>query len=144
MQSWYETIKFLNEMGLLPLLLLLLAIPGGLVLSLMAIKRLLFKNFSVVNAWDSWLADQRARTQVETDIKNKLAEFTDQIKQLVAGSWDSRRYFDDKLERVESEHKIIITHLENLLLLAKKRKTDWIREPETEMFLQPREKETVC
>jgi hypothetical protein len=140
MQNWTETIKFLNEIGLLPLLLLLLAIPGGLVLSLMAVKYILFRKFSIADAWNGWMADQKARTQIEVKLEERISDLTDQLKQIVAGNWDLRRYFDDRISKFEDEHKVMTQHLENLLLLAKKRKSDWIREPDTEMFLQPREK----
>lgn len=139
MQNWTETVKFLNEIGLLPLLLLLLAIPGGLVLSLVAMKYLLFKRFSLKEAFDGWLTDQKQRTQIEVKLEERISDLTEQLKQIVAGNWDLRRYFDDRLEKIEKEHQIMTTHLENLLLLAKKRRSDWIKQPDTEMFLQSRE-----
>lgn len=124
MQGWTDTIKFLNDIGLLPLVLLLLAIPVGMLLVLIIMKRYLFGKFSVTAAWEGWLADQKARTQIEVKLEERLDELVEQIKQILAANWDTRRYFDDVLERSKADHTTIITHLENLLLLAKKRRSD--------------------
>jgi hypothetical protein len=142
MKTWIDLIKFLNDMGVLPLVLLLIAIPGGFLGSLLVAKRYLLKGVGPVikSGFDTWLLDQRERTKTEVKLEERISDLTEQLKQLVAGSWDLRRYFDDRLERTDRDHNDILTKLDHVLLLAKKRKSDWMRPPETEMFLQSREK----
>lgn len=143
MQGWIETIKFLNEIGLLPLVLLLLAIPGGLILSLIAMKRFLFKTFSLKEAWDDWFLDQKERTAIEVKLELRITELGQTLKEMIAANWDLRRFFDGQQEDAQKDHKVIIMHLENILLLANKRRSDWIREPAPEMYFGRDRREAV-
>lgn len=135
-----DMLDFLMRTGLLWFFALSLFFPLGMFVMLLAAKRILFHGFSFQKAWESWIAEQHARTAIEIKLEERLTDLAEQLKQIVSANWDSRRYFDTVLEKTADEHKQILTYLENILLLARKRKTDWIREPDTEMFLQPREK----
>jgi hypothetical protein len=134
-----DILDFIIKTGLLWFFALSLFFPLGMFAMLLAAKRILFHGFSFQKAWEGWIAEQHARTQIETKLEERITDLDEQLKQIVSANWDSRRYFDTVLERTANEHKQILTYLENILLLARKRKTDWIREPETEMFLQQRE-----
>lgn len=134
-------LDFLMKSGLLWFFALSLFFPLGMFVMLLAAKGILLKGFSFQKAWEGWIAEQHARTQIETKLEERVTDLAEELKQIVSANWDSRRYFDAVLERTEEEHKQIIGHLENILLLAKKRKSDWIREPDTEMFLQTKRKE---
>lgn len=128
MVQWTEMVKFLNDIGVLPLVLLLFAFPIGLMASLVLLRRLLFKSFSFMDAWKAWLADHRARTEVEIKLEERIRDLVEQVKNLVIVNSDNRSYIESILNQTRSEHELIIRHLRDILLLWKR---DLIQEDAT-------------
>lgn len=126
MNTWFEIIDFLQKMGILPIVVLLLAIPGGLLLSLIGAKRFLFAGAGdlVKSSFLTWLNEQKERTKIETKLEERLADLTEQLKQLVSGQWDNRRYIDTVMDEVKAEHKEIITKLDQIITIIPKRKNE--------------------
>ena len=126
MKTWFDIIDFLNKMGILPIIVLLLAIPGGFLLTLVGAKKFLFTNLSgtISTAFMTWIGEQKERTKVEVKLEERLSDLTEQLKQLVAGQWDNRRYIDVIMDEVKDEHKQIINRLDDILQIMPKRKSD--------------------
>lgn len=117
--QWVEIVKFLNDIGVLPLVLLLFAFPIGSLASLVLIRRLLFK-ISFMDAWKAWLADHRARTEIEIKLEERIRDLVEQVKNLVTVNTDNRSYIEQVLNQTRSEHDLILRHLRDILLLWKR------------------------
>lgn len=117
--QWIEFITFLRDIGVLPLVLLLFAFPIGILVSLVLIRRLLFRNFSFMNAWKAWLADHRARTEIEVKLEERIRDLVEQVKNLVTVNVDNRSYIESVLIQTRAEHELILRHLRDLLILSK-------------------------
>lgn len=116
--NWTDIVKFLNEMGVLPLTILLFAFPLGSLLTLVIIRRVLLKDFSFKEAWNSWLADQRARTAVEVKLEERIRELVEEVKHLVTSGLDTRRYVEQVLLQTKGEHAQILQYLEDILTMS--------------------------
>ena len=117
--SWTETVKFLNDMGILPLVLLLFAFPIGFLASLVLMRRLLFKNFSFMAAWNAWLADHRARTEIEIKLEERIRDLVEEVKRMVSANVENRTYVEQVLIQTRAEHELILRHLRDLLIVFK-------------------------
>ena len=117
--QWIEIVKFLNDLGILPLVLLLFAFPLGVLLSLVLLRRLLFKNFSFMQAWQAWLADHHARTEIEVKLEERIRELVEEVKHLVAANLDNRSYIEQVLIQTRAEHELILRHLRDLMIVQK-------------------------
>lgn len=126
METWIQITKLLQELGILPIIVLLFAIPGGLLLSLIGAKRFLFGGVGVMfhDGFQTWISDQKERTRVEVKLEGRLSDLTEQLKQLVSSDWDNRRYLDVVLGEVQHEHKEILAKLDQAILLLPRRKSD--------------------
>ena len=117
--QWIEIVKFLNDLGILPLVLLLFAFPLGVLLSLVLLRRILFKSFSFMDAWKAWLADHHARTEIEVKLEERIRELVEEVKHLVAANLDNRSYIEQVLIQTRAEHELILRHLRDLLIVQK-------------------------
>lgn len=117
--QWVEIVKFLNDIGVLPLVLLLFAFPIGLLASLVLLRRILFKSFSFMDAWKAWLADHHARTEIEVKLEERIRELVEEVKHLVAANLDNRSYIEQVLIQTRAEHELILRHLRDLLIVQK-------------------------
>lgn len=117
--TWIELVKFLDDIGLLPLVLLLFAFPIGLLASLVLLRRILFKSFSFMDAWKAWLADHHARTEIEVKLEERIRELVEEVKHLVAANLDNRSYIEQVLIQTRAEHELILRHLRDLLIVQK-------------------------
>lgn len=117
--QWIEIVKFLNDLGILPLVLLLFAFPLGVLLSLVLLRRILFKSFSFMDAWKAWLADNHARTEIEVKLEERIRELVEEVKHLVAANLDNRSYIEQVLIQTRAEHELILRHLRDLMIVQK-------------------------
>ena len=117
--QWVDIVKFLNDIGVLPLVLLLFAFPIGLLASLVLLRRILFKSFSFMDAWKAWLADHHARTEIEVKLEERIRELVEEVKHLVAANLDNRSYIEQVLIQTRAEHELILRHLRDLLIVQK-------------------------
>ena len=117
--NWTDTIKFLNDMGVLPLVILLFAFPLGSLLTLALIRRLLLKDFSFKDAWKAWLADHHARTEIEIKLEARITDLVEEVKRLVVVNMDNRTFVEQVLAQTRSEHELIIRHLRDILIFQK-------------------------
>ena len=117
--QWVEIVKFLNDIGVLPLVLLLFAFPIGLLASLVLLRRILFKSFSFMDAWKAWLADHHARTEIEIKLEARITDLVEEVKRLVVVNVDNRTFVENVLVQTRSEHELIIRHLRDILILQK-------------------------
>lgn len=114
-------------MGILPIVVLLLAIPGGLLLTLIGARRFLFRNGMstfVKEGFTSWLTDQKERTQAEVKLEQRLSTLTEQLTLIIAANLDTRRYIDTVLDEMRTEHKTIMAKLDTLIDFLPRRKND--------------------
>lgn len=123
--QWTEIVKFLNDIGVLPLVLLLFAFPIGLLVTLVLMRRLLFKNFSFMTAWNAWLSDHRARTEIEVKLEERIRDLVEEVKNLVGCGLDTRRYFEQVYLQTKADHDVMIRHLRDILLLWKREQIDF-------------------
>lgn len=126
METWFQVVEFLQKMGILPIVVLLLAIPGGLLLTLIGAKRFLFGGVGsiVKEAFLTYIADQKERTRIEVKLEERLSDLTEQLKQLVSSNWDNRRYIDTVMDTVKQDHKEILQKLDLLMQIVPKRRND--------------------
>lgn len=117
--QWTEVVKFLNDIGVLPLVLLLFAFPIGLLASLVLLRRLLFKNFSFMQAWQAWLSDHRARTEIEVKLEERIRDLVQGVEHLVSVNVENRSYVEQVLVQTRAEHELIIRYLRDILILNK-------------------------
>lgn len=114
-----------------PALMSIIAFPVGLILLLGVLK--LFgldpKEF---------LKALKDHTSAELKIEERIQDFVNEIKNLIQAQVTSRQYVESRMAVYDEKLSDIQHDLTVLLSIAKKRKSDWLGEPNTEAFKQPR------
>lgn len=136
-------LDFIGAQGLGWFLAIVLIIPLSMLLILIIVKRYLGVDF------DKFLKNQRDEIEGELKIVTKLDELCEKLSQMSEAMWGNRDYSDRKFSEIkthlDAQNKDILSRVEQiqsqvtvLLAIAKKRRSDWLREPNTEVFLQER------
>lgn len=136
-------LDFIGAQGLGWFLAIVLLIPLSLILILIVAKRYLGVDF------EKFLKNQRDEIESELKVVTKLDELCEKLTQMAEAMWGSRDYTDRKFRELESnvggQHKDMTDRLERIqrdltivLALAKKRRSDWTRESDSEVFLKER------
>lgn len=125
-----DILKFFHELGILPLVILMFAIPGGLLGSVWIAKRFLFKGIGsfAKDSLQNWLKDYEERTKVDVRIEERLADLTEQFKTIAEGLWDNRRLLDNKLQSFEKLQQENLEITQKIFRFIPKRREDWIQE----------------
>lgn len=136
-------LQFISTQGLGWFFAIVMLVPLSFVLLMIIGKRYLGLDFQ------AFLDNQRREIEAETQVVTELRQLNERQNQMSDAMWGNRDYTDRKLREVteyfDAQHKEIlcgvraIQHDATVILsIAKKRKTDWIREPNTEVFLKER------
>lgn len=141
--SQQSIFEFISAQGLGWFFAIVLLIPLSFLLILIVSKRYLGIDF------DKFMQNQRDEIESELKIVTKLEDLCEKISSMADAMWGNRDYTDRKVKEVkdhfDGQNRDIIARLERIqhdttviLSVAKKRNTDWIREPNTEVLRQER------
>lgn len=121
-----DLLDFLIKTGLVWFFALSLFFPIGMFFMLLAAKHFLLKGAGafITTLSTKWMDDSIKRTEAELKLESSLEKLTDQIEQIVAGSWDNRRYLDEKFDGLEEGQKTTLAKIETVIALIPKRKGD--------------------
>ena len=119
-------LDYLNEN---PALLSILAFPFGIVLLALALKHVGFYKLL-----KDLLEALNAHTAAEVKIEARLTEVVSEIKQVIDTTERDRVFFEGVLGEFRGRLERCQESLMTILTLAKKRQSDWIRPPKTEVF----------
>jgi hypothetical protein len=121
-----DILDFLIQTGLVWFFVLAMFFPIGVIFFLVAMKKLLLAGVGsyVKDIIAQMLASNLKHTEVLTKLEGSLEQLADQLKQIVANNWDTRRYLDDKFDALEERQKETNIKLETLITLTPKRHGD--------------------
>lgn len=90
------------------------------------IKRYLLSGLSVFakSAFDTYMEEQKERIAIQVKLEKRLEELAEQLRQLVATQWDTRRFVDTVLDAVKNDHQEILSRLDLIMRLMPKRKEE--------------------
>lgn len=130
MQEFVNVLKLLKELGILPIITLLFAFPGGVLLSLIITKQYIFKGSGtlIIEFSKSWLEEQKARTAIETKLEERLADLTEKFKAVGEGLFENRRFLDDRMTNFERRQEKMLETLDRIFRFIPKRREDWMEE----------------
>jgi len=131
-----QTINALQQAGALWFVLLIFAFPVGSIIMLLLAKMLLFKGAGAYIR--NWLNDYQTyhhkAVEEQTLIRERLTDLAEQYKLIGEGLFENRRYWDDKIGNFDRKIEAVKENTTRILHFAKKRQTDWIRFPDTEVY----------
>lgn len=109
-------LEFLNNN---PALLSIIAFPLGLILLLGVAK--LFKVDKMV---DSFIKALNSNAIAQLKVEERIRDVVEQIKNIIAANWDTRRYIDDKFDYFTERFARLDNHLTRIESIIPKRKED--------------------
>jgi len=124
-------LEFLNQN---PALTSILAFPIGLIILLGMLK-------SVGLDPKLFLTALKEHTAAELRIEERIKDAVEAIKNSAQIEQSNRQFFETKMDAFADRLERIQNDLTVMLSIAKKRRTDWLREPNTEVFRADRRKD---
>jgi len=136
-------LDFISAQGLGWFLAIVMLVPGAMLVVLLILlvtaKKYLGLDFKALQQ------NQRDEIEGELQLATEIRLLREKMTDMSEAMWGNRDYTDRKLREVtmslDAQHKDILGRTEYiqrdltlLLALAKKRKSDWIQEPNTEVF----------
>lgn len=109
---------FLNFINQNPALLSVVAFPLGLILTLAIAQKYVFSGLSTkLETWfNAYLEGFRKHTEAEVRIEERLRQLVDKMEEMLSQNWDTKRYFDaridtvaDKLEDMSDKLDVVIS-----------------------------------
>lgn len=118
-----------------PALTSIIAFPVGIIFLLGSLKVVGADPSAILKA----LQDHNA---AELKIEERIKDAVEAIKNFAVTEQNNRQYFEGQMRLFADKLESIKTDLTIMLSIAKKRKSDWLIEPNTEAFRTSREKVT--
>lgn len=130
MQEFVEVLQILRDLGILPIVTLLFALPGGILLTIVIAKRYIFKGSGkfIIELFQLWHRDSQERTQVEVKLEERLADLAEEFKGIGEGLFENRRFLDDRITNFERRQEKMLEILDRIFRFIPKRREDWIKE----------------
>lgn len=125
-----QTVKFLQDAGILWLFTLIFAFPIGLVFFLMLFKRLLLKGMGgfIKTSIESLIQEQHRRVEIDVKLEERLQDLIDQFKIIGEGLWENRRLLDDRFRSFEDLQRKNLGMSYQIFKFIPKRREDWIKD----------------
>jgi len=131
-----QTIQALQQAGALWFVLLIFAFPVGSIILIYLAKIVLFKGAGTYLR--NWLNDYQEyhhkAVEEQVKVRERLTDLADQYRLIGEGLFENRRVLDDKLTNFDRKLDSVKDGTNRILHFAKKRQTDWIRFPDTEVY----------
>ena len=139
-----ETIKILQDAGLLWIFALVLLLPVGFITTAYLMKRFLFAGFGnfMKAAISEFLKDQKDRIAVDVKLEERLSDLVKQFESIGHNLGDHENSIGTKLNELDAKVDTLCLNCQKILYFAKKRQSDWIRpeayQADTQQFLKER------
>lgn len=126
MSDWVKILEMLSNLGILPLVLLLSAMPLGLLLFFLFLRLYLFRGLGgyTKNLGERWLKDHEKRTQTETKLEERLADIAEQLKSLASGLTKGQDTMQSTVKSFEGIQRETLEVSRSILRHLPKRKED--------------------